>query len=212
MKMSEERTSCRVVPENWLGPLRWESVFSHAERPIEVDVGCGKGRFLLARARRHPEINFLGIERLLGRLRKVDRKAVRAGLDNVRLLRAEAYYATMYLLPTNSITTFYLLFPDPWPKTRHHDHRLFNSNYVSALARTLVPGGALHVATDHEPYFAEIKEVIRRDGRFEAIPPFIPEEEERTDFEIAFLGKRPVFRCSFRRLFSFDVGLGTGRM
>ncbi len=203
--MNEKTESLRWIPKDWLGPMAPAHVFPHADRPIEVDVGCGKGRFLLARARRHPEINFLGIERLLGRLRKVDRRAIRAGLDNIRLLRAEAGYATTYLLPPTAISAYYIFFPDPWPKTRHHDHRLFNPDYVSALARTLVPGGAVHVATDHEPYFSEIVMALGRDPRFSPIEPFEPSEEERTDFELAYAENRPIFRCAFRRVFHFDA-------
>ncbi len=200
--MNPVTESRRWIPDDWLGPLPLAEAFPHPERPIEVDIGCGKGRFLLARARRFPAVNFLGIERLLGRLRKVDRKVVRAGLDNIRLLRMEAYYATTHLLPDASVSAFYIFFPDPWPKARHHDHRLFNAPYCDALARTLRPGGAVHVATDHAPYFDEIAAALRSDRRFEEIPPFEPAPDERTDFELLYLGRREIGRCSFRRIFS----------
>lgn len=203
--MNDPRSSFRIIPENWLEPLPLSQFFSDPDRPIEVDVGCGKGRFLLARAQRFPETNFLGIERLLGRLRKVDRKLLRAGLTNVRLLRMEAYYATTYLLPSDAISAYYIFFPDPWPKARHHDHRLFNPAYLDALARTLRPGGLVHVATDHFPYFEEIHAILRADPRFEEVTPFEPTEAERTDFELLFLGQKPIGRCSFRRIFPFDA-------
>ena len=190
----------RWIPTDWIAPAKVEDIFPRSERPVEVDVGCGKGRFLLARARHHPNVNFLGIERLLGRLRKVERKVSRAQLDNVRLLRCEASYAVRYLLPTAAITTYYIFFPDPWPKARHHDHRLFSADFLSALARTLVSGGQVHLATDHEPYFLEIQDLLRLDHRFESVPPFEPIEEERTDFELAFLGRRTIFRASFRKI------------
>lgn len=194
--------SCRWVPDNWLDPLPLAEIFPKPDHPVEVDVGCGKGRFLLARARRFPDINFLGIERLLGRLRKVNRKIVAAGLRNVRLLRMEAYYATTHLLPDAAVSAFYLLFPDPWPKARHHEHRLFNAPYCDALARALRPGGAVHIATDHAPYFEEIARALREHPRFEEIAPFEPTDDERTDFELLYLGRRPIYRCSYRRIFS----------
>lgn len=203
--MNAPPSSFRIIPENWLEPLPLSRFFSDPDRPIEVDVGCGKGRFLLARAQRFPETNFLGIERLLGRLRKVDRKLLRAGLTNVRLLRMEAYYATTYLLPADAISAYYIFFPDPWPKARHHDHRLFNPAYLDALARSLRPGGLVHVATDHLPYFEEIHAILRADPRFEEVAPFEPTEAERTDFELLFLGQKPIGRCSFRRIFPFDA-------
>jgi len=201
--MIEAPSSCRLMPDNWLDPLPLRSAFPRPEAPIEADIGCGKGRFLLARARRFPEVNFLGIERLLGRLRKVDRKAIRAGLSNVRLLRMEAFYATRYLIPDGAIRTYYIFFPDPWPKARHHDHRLCSAAYMDALARTLQPGGAVHVATDHLPYFEEIARTLRADRRYEEIAPFEPTDDERTDFELLYLGRAPIGRCSFRRVFSF---------
>ena len=168
--------------------------------PIELDLGCGKGRFLLARAAAHPDINFLGVDRMLRRIRKVDNKARRLGLTNIRLLRMEGYYATTYLLPPATIRTGYIFFPDPWPKTRHHEHRLFNPRFMDALHRILVPGGAVHFATDHQPYFAAVCALITADPRFETIPAFVPGPEEQTDFERYYVGRTPIGRFSFRKL------------
>lgn len=188
----------RIFPDDWLHPLPLERLYP-ASQPVEVDVGCGKGRFLLARAAAHPEINFLGIDRMLRRLRKVDRKAVRQGLANVRLLRCEAHYAVTYLLPAHAISTFYVFFPDPWPKKRHAHHRLFDPTFMDALHRTLVPGGAVHFATDHQPYFAAVREIVAADARFEFCPPFEPAPQERTDFELIFLPLTFIQRLSFRK-------------
>ena len=162
-------------------------------------MGCGKGRFLLARAAAHPEVNFLGVDRLLGRIQKVDRKACRLGLSNARLLRMDGFYATTYLVPPLSVRAYHLFFPDPWPKTRHHYHRLFNEPYMEALHRTLLPGGAVNLATDHLPYFAEIVAILAEDPRFEPLPAFVPAEAEVTDFELLFRGQKPIGRCSFRK-------------
>ncbi len=194
---AETTTTCRIYSEDGLSPLPLADLFDKAA-PIEVDLGCGKGRFLLARAGNHPETNFLGIDRMLRRIRKVDRKVVGAGLTNVRLFRMEAYYAVSYLLPPDSIAAYYILFPDPWPKAKHHAHRLFNRRFIDALDRTLKPGAAIHVATDHLPYFEEIYEVMRAEHRrFEEIPAWEPIDEERTDFELLFLGRKEIGRASF---------------
>ncbi len=196
--MKPASQSLRYVPADWLHPLAIESLFPRRQ-PLEVDVGFGKGRFLLARSAAHPEINFLGIERMLRRLRKVDRKAVRRGLDNVRLLRIEAYYATAYLIPAGCVQTYYIFFPDPWPKKRHAEHRLFNAAYLDALHRTLLPGGCVHFATDHQPYFQDVRARFMGDARFEEVAPLELAEEERTDFELLFRGQTEIGRCSFRR-------------
>ena len=190
--------SVRMMPENWLGPLPLAQYFGN-DQPIEVDMGCGKGRFLLARAAAHPAVNFFGVDRMLRRIRKVDRKVVRRGLTNVRLLRMEAYYATTYLIPPESISAYYIFFPDPWPKARHHEHRLFNPRYLDALHRTLRPDGVVHFATDHLPYFEEVCALIRADGRFHEVPPFIPGPEEQTDFERYYVARTPIGRFSFQR-------------
>lgn len=188
----------RYIPGNWLYPTDVNLIFEK-EQPVEIDLGCGKGRFLLARAAANPHINFFGIDRMLRRIRKIDNKARRAGLRNVRLMRVEGYYAVSYLIPPASIQTYYILFPDPWPKKRHHENRLFNPRFVDALHRTLKPGGIVHLATDHQPYFEEIAAIMREDPRFTEAEPFVPAPEERTDFELWYLDKKPIGRCSFSR-------------
>lgn len=194
-----DRTSARIYSHDALTPLPLRDLFAN-DRPIEVDVGCGKGRFLLAHAAEHPASNFLGIDRMLRRIRKVDRKIVRAGLTNVRLFRMEAYYAISHLFPAEQIAAYYILFPDPWPKKKHHDHRLFNPPFVDALHRTLVPGAAVHIATDHRPYFDEIYPIMKREAeRFEEIPAWEPAGHERTDFELLFRDYKPIRRASFAK-------------
>lgn len=198
--MNRPETSQRIYPEQVLQPLDLDAAFGYNHRPIELDLGSGKGRFLLARAQAHPEINYLGIDRMLRRIRKVDRKAVRNGLNNIRLLRMEAYYAVSYLIPAESISAYYILFPDPWPKKKHHDHRLFNPRFIDALYRTMKPGAPVHIATDHLPYFDEIMDVMRAHAeRFEETEPWEPTEEERTDFELLFIEHKPIGRATFIR-------------
>jgi tRNA (guanine-N7-)-methyltransferase len=187
--------SVRLWPEDWLDPMPLDRIFDPA-RPIEIDLGCGKGRFLLARAEHHPEVQFLGIDRMLRRIRKIDNKVRHRKLTNVRLLRMEGYYAVTYLIPPGSISTYYIFFPDPWPKKKHHGHRLFNAKFLDALHRTLKPGGVVHVATDHLPYFEVIRETLTGDARFEPAPVFVPDESERTDFERWYHGRTEIGRVS----------------
>lgn len=187
--------SCRIRPEDWLRPLPIAEYFPRSG-PLAVDLGSGKGRFLMARAAAHPEVNFLGIERMLRRVRKVDHRVQRLGLHNVRLLRMEGYYATAYLLPTHSVSSCYVFFPDPWPKKRHHGHRLFGPRFMEALHRVMAPGGEVHVATDHLPYFEEIRDLLAADPRFRPIEPWVPGEAEQTDFERYYLGRGAIGRVS----------------
>ncbi len=195
----KKKTTLRVIPENWLDPYDFKAAFPHPEHPLEVDIGSGKGRFLVARSGKYPETNFLGIERQLIRINSSGRRCERAGRENVRVFRMEGYYAINHMMPESYVANYYFFFPDPWPKTRHEDNRLFNPRFMDALHRTLEPEGCLHVATDHLPYFEEIHALLQADARFEEIEAFRPDDEERTDFELIFSHKQ-IGRCSFRKV------------
>lgn len=175
-------------PDNYLDPLDWRAMFER-EAPLEIDVGCGKGNFLAWAAKTRPGHNFLGIDRQLVRLRKVDSKLRRNGLTNVRLFRLESSYLITRLIPRSTVTAYYVFFPDPWPKRRHVNNRLFNPGFVTELHRTLVPNGAVNVATDNTPYFEQIVELMNASGLFRTEPPLALPEEARTEFEKIFLAK-----------------------
>lgn len=138
-------------------------------RPIEVDLGCGDGRFLMEMARHHPERDFLGVERLLGRVRKVSRKITRNHLENARVLRLESRYVVEWLLPEDSVSRLHVMCPDPWPKVRHHRRRLIQIDFLDAVSRCLVPGGEFLFMTDHEEYFDWAAAKVTACGRFERL-------------------------------------------
>ncbi len=195
----KKKTALRIIPENWIDPVDFKASFPHPGHPLEVDIGSGKGRFLVARSGKFPDVNFLGIERQLGRINSSGRRCERAGRENVRVFRMEGYYAISQLMPASYVANYYFFFPDPWPKARHEENRLFNAPFMDALHRTLEDQGCLHVATDHLPYFAEILALLQADSRFEEIESFLPDDEERTDFELIFSHKE-IGRCSFRKI------------
>ena len=187
-------------PPNIDEPLAFDSLFDPT-RPLDVDVGCGKGRFLLARATAHPDVQFLGIDRMPVRIRKVDRKIQRAGLKNVKLLRLEAFYSLQFLLPAHRVRTVYIFFPDPWPKRRHHRRRLFGEAFLDVLWSRLEPGGTVQVATDHPDYFAEILRCLRADARFRQVPHLVRGESEQTDFERIFRSQGlTIGECAFEAM------------
>src|SRR6266850_3666507 len=140
--------SVLIQPASYVEPLRLEELWPQdaqaARAPIEGELGTGDGSFLVAWAATHPLHNFLGIERLLGRVRKVERKIRRAGLTNARLLRIEARYFLEYLLPPSSIIALHIYFPDPWPKRKHWRHRLINDEFATAAAKVLQPRGTVY--------------------------------------------------------------------
>jgi len=177
-----------LVPENYCFPLEPVAHFSR-QAPLEVDVGCGDGSFLVRTAAENPERNFLGIERLLGRVRKTCRKAARLKLQNVRVLRLESSYAVRYLLPPKSVDVFHVMFPDPWPKRRHHERRLINNDFLDAVWIALAHGGELRLTTDDVPYFHHMEKVMaqRKDFKIDAWEP--GEGYPQTDFERHFRGQ-----------------------
>jgi len=152
-----------VAVESLTARLDLDEIFGR-KVPLHVDVGCGDGSFLCALAQRMPDTNFLGIERLLNRVRISARKA--ATLDNVRLLRMESFYAVRYLLPAESVERFYLLFPDPWPKRRHHRRRIMTPDFLGSIHAALEKNGSIYIATDDVGYFRKIKEIAESHSSF----------------------------------------------
>jgi tRNA (guanine-N7-)-methyltransferase len=122
--------------------------------------------FLAAAAAANPSNNFLGIERMPGRVRSASRKIEAGHLRNARVLELEISYAVRHLLPAASVAVFHLMFPDPWPKRRHTPRRIFTEEFLAALHRALVPAGTLRIATDQTEYFQEIERVAARSPGF----------------------------------------------
>jgi tRNA (guanine-N7-)-methyltransferase len=161
------------------------ALFPRAQ-PLEVEPGCGDASFLVEYARRHPDRNFIGVERLFGRIRKLDRKGRRAGLTNLRGVQIESAYFLQFLLPPQSASALHIYFPDPWPKKRHHKNRLINEAFPRLARTALGPGGAVYLRTDNEDYFAQMTSVFGASGEFQRMdtPPELA--ELLTDFEREF--------------------------
>jgi tRNA (guanine-N7-)-methyltransferase len=156
----------QIIPQTILAPLELETVFARRAR-LEVDLGCGDGSFLVALAEQDPASNFLGIERLVGRVRSACRKIGARGLTNARIVQADILHATQHLFAPGSVDVFYLLFSDPWPKQRHHNRRVVNESFLRAAGRALKPEGELRIATDHAEYFAAMRKLLSEFPRFE---------------------------------------------
>ena len=155
-------------------------------RPLEIEVGCGAGGFLTRRAKANPDCDFLGIERMLGRVRSFASKCRRLKIANARVLRLEALYTFHYLLPAHHARRVYVFFPDPWPKRKHRSHRLFGPLFRDALWKRLATGGRIEFATDHAEYFAAVVEGFAGDGRFRRVDPMPRPPEVWTEFEADF--------------------------
>lgn len=168
-----------------LVPLDLNDLFPSTQ-PLEIELGSGDGSFLLRYAAQHPERNFIGVERLNGRIRKLDRKGRRIGLRNLRGIRIESIYLLEYLVPEASTEALHVYFPDPWPKKKHRKNRIINQRFPALAQRVLRPGGRVHLRTDDEDYFLQMQAV------FTEATVFVREETPAdllgvpTDFEAEF--------------------------
>lgn len=137
------------------------------DRPVELEIGCGKGGFLLEESRLHEDRNYLGVEWAAQYFRFAADRMARWGRPNVRILRADARQFVLHYLAPASIAALHVYHPDPWPKRRHHKRRLFDEAFVGAVVRVLADGGPCHVQTDHADYFRVIAELLTARPEFE---------------------------------------------
>lgn len=168
-------------------------------QPVELELGAGDGSFLRDYAARHPERNFVGVERLYGRLRKIDRQGQRRGLTNLRGIRIEAAYFLQYLVPPAALVALHVYFPDPWPKKRHRRRRLVNEQFTRHAARALAAAGSVYLRTDSKDYFEQMGEVFGGSAEFEPVETPLELAAVFTDFEREFNARgQPTLRAAFR--------------
>ena len=158
----------RLLPEN--GPFVWE-------------IGCGHGHFLTAYAAAHPTEQCIGIDISPERIARAERKQVRAGLRNLHFILADAEDFLASLPLGRRIGTMFILFPDPWPKRRHHKNRLIKPEFLAAAAAASEKGAPLYFRTDYEPYFAEARLAVGADPAWRLLPPAPLPLEEPTVFQ-----------------------------
>ncbi len=180
--------------------IDWQTLFG-AARPVEIEVGCGKGSFLVAYARAHPELSVLGIENQPRWVRWIEGRLARNVVPNARVLCADAALIVGRFVPDASVRAYHVYFPDPWWKRKHHKRRLVQASFASELHRTLEPGGILHLATDVRDRFATMLEEL-------GTQPFVIERHEAptpagrplTNFESKYrVEGRPLHYATLRK-------------
>jgi tRNA (guanine-N7-)-methyltransferase len=187
------------TPSPRTAPLDWDRLFGR-EAPVEIEVGCGKGRFLLERSALFPGRNFIGLEYARAYLETIAKRATSRGLDNVRVSKTEAAEFFWVWVPDRSVSAFHLLYPDPWPKKRHHKRRLIQHDFLRELRRVLLPGGEINIATDHSDYYHWMVDHFEKwKGTFVLEYKVLTDPEERavfqgrTNYEIKYLAEgRPI--------------------
>ncbi len=143
----------------WLEPRDW---FPNPQAPFEIEIGSGKGTFLVQQAEQDPGVNYLGIEWAGEFFRHAADRVDRHHLPNVRVLYADATEFLRYRVPTGIVRVVHLYFSDPWPKRRHHKNRVVQDRFLIDVWRVLAPGGELRIVTDHSEYWAWMEEHFAR--------------------------------------------------
>ena len=143
----------------------WGTIFG-SSHPVEVEIGPGTGTFIVPAARARPEVNWFGLEHSSSRAWRLQRAIEAQRIANALVINADATCVVATLIPASSVAAYHIYFPDPWWKRRHHRRRLFTPWFAGALARTLMAGGRVHVATDVGDLFALALQVLQSCGGF----------------------------------------------
>jgi tRNA (guanine-N7-)-methyltransferase len=146
-------------PHKVEGIVDFTEVFGN-DNPLHIEIGSGKGTFLVSQAKAFPDINFIGIEWASRYYRHAVDRIYRHGLTNVRMMRDEAADFIAEHLADESVDWYHIYFPDPWPKKRHNKRRLVCDENVAQMIRTLKSGGVINIATDHDDYFEQMQQVL----------------------------------------------------
>lgn len=160
------------------GPIDLRAWFDEGTRdhPLELEIGSGKGTFILNQAKALPGVNYVGIEYAKAFWRYAADRVRRHGVRNVRLLHTEAGAFVRNYVPAKSLRQVHIYFPDPWPKKRHHKRRLVQEPFLRELHRVLEDTGRIRLATDHADYFAWMEEhAAKVADLFERLPFESPE-------------------------------------
>ncbi len=169
-------------------------------QPLEVELGCGDASFLIEYARQNPQKNFIGVERLLGRIQKLDKKGRRNGLKNTCGIRIESAYFLEYLMPPQCVSALHIYFPDPWPKKKHRRHRLINEQFPTLARQVLQSAGTVFLRTDDADYFTQMVEVFSAAKEFKLVETPLALSEITTDFEREFNAQGiPTLRAAYQR-------------
>jgi tRNA (guanine-N7-)-methyltransferase len=182
------------------------TLFARPPRAVWLEIGFGGGEHLATQAKAHPETGFLGVEPFINGVARLIDAADEAGLGNVRILMDDARLL-LEALPDASIERAFVLFPDPWPKARHHKRRIVNPSTAGQLARVIAPGGELRLASDDPGYVRWMLATMLAEPRFAWEAERAGDWRERpadwpgTRYEEKALraGRHPVF-LRFRRL------------
>ena len=208
-KVDLELLAPHVLPDTPRGeagpPVVWADLFGN-DRPVEVEIGFGKGLFLRTTGAANSDTNFFGVEIIRKYQLFAAIRLREAGIPNVRVACGDGGAILRDRVAPGSVAAVHIYFPDPWWKSRHKKRRVFNEEFTHSVAKVLRPGGRFHIATDVEEYFGVMTALVRsQPATFTEQPPPAPHEPQHhmdylTNFERKFrIEGRPIYRAVFSR-------------
>jgi len=182
--------------ETGLHRLDLQQLFGNANRVV-VEIGSGKGRFLIAAATEQPDVNFIGIEKSLHYHRVIAERVAKRHLRNVRLINYDAFPVLRDMIPDASLSEIHIYFPDPWPRKREQKRRIIRPDALAEMRRALVDGGTGIYVTDHREYFEAAQPAIEQFFKTEARIP-APDDSPRTNYEAKYRAQgREIYEVRF---------------
>ena len=176
--------------------LDLERLFGNAN-PVILEIGSGKGRFLIGSALERPDLNFIGIEKSLHYHRVIRDRVLKRPIENVRLINHDAFLVLQKMIPDASIAEIHIYFPDPWPRKREQKRRIIRPDVLAEIRRVLVEGGPAIYVTDHKSYFEAAAPVISSFFRSETRIPG-PDDPPRTNYEAKYRAEgREIYEVRF---------------
>lgn len=178
--------------------IDFEQLFGN-RNPVVLEIGSGKGRFLIATATERPGVNVVGIEKSLHYHRLIRDRVSKRHLQNIRLINHDAYLVLRDMVPDASLAEIHIYFPDPWPRPKEQKRRIIRAEALAEIRRTLVDGGSAIYVTDHRDYFEAAAPLIEQHFRAERRIPG-PDDPPRTNYEAKYREEgRPIYEIRFWR-------------
>jgi tRNA (guanine-N7-)-methyltransferase len=167
------------------------------DHPVVLEIGSGKGRFLVSSAMEQPDVNFIGIEKSLHYHRVIEERVAKRHLTNVRLINHDAFLVVRDMLADESIREIHIYFPDPWPRKRERKRRIIRAEALEQFRRVLTKDGSGIYVTDHREYFESAAPLIESAFRAERRIPS-HDDPPRTNYEAKYREEgRPIYEVRF---------------
>ena len=176
--------------------IDFEQLFGN-RNPVVLEIGSGKGRFLIATATERSDVNVVGIEKSLHYHRLIRDRVIKRHLQNIRLINHDAFLVLRDMVPDASLAEIHVYFPDPWPRPKEQKRRIIRAEVLEQIRRTLVDSGSAIYVTDHREYFEVAAPLIEEHFRAERRIPG-PDDPPRTNYEAKYREEgRPIYEIRF---------------